>query len=95
MVMSEYNEEFWWNVIVGILLANILFFTGLGVYATTKDHKVLRYYLVSRSTNHGDHELSIEGDVDWATNNILVLDRAISYKEAIELCDEMNKKLRK
>lgn len=93
--MRDYNPEFWWNVFVGLLFANVLFFTGLGVYATTRDHRVVRYYLVSSNNGRGDRELSIEADVDWGSNRTLVLDRAITYKEAIELCDSMNKKLRK
>lgn len=89
-------ENFWEHVcytfIAGIVGVSV-FICG---YAIFQNHKVTHYYISSEQHDgNSDHELTIIGNIEWALDEQLILDRDVSYEDAIKLCDKMNKRLRK
>jgi len=58
---------------------------ALSIYSLTQDHTV-RYYYIDET----EGRLYIKGDIDWAFDTQIILDRSISYSEAIELVNQMN-----
>ena len=85
----------WENIIGTWLLIAVTSMSSIGVYSLFQSHKVTHYYITSDNNRDGDHELSITGNIEWGEDEELILDRNITYEEAIKLCSEMNKKLRR
>jgi len=80
--LINYWEEICMTIFVGIWIAVILLFC-LG------NHEVKGYYI---SGSAG--KLKIYTDIDWACDKDMTLDRNITYAEAIELVDKLNKTLK-
>ena len=70
----------------------VLFLTlavSLFVKQITADHSVKSYYL----SGGPDGSLKIMGEVNWAEDNRITLNRSVTYKEAIEMVIELNTNL--
>lgn len=66
---------------IGVLILMALF----------SDHNVRYYYL---SGNTANSIPAIRGDINWGDDITLQLDRDISYTEAIEMVEKLNKTLK-
>jgi len=87
-------DKFWENMFVGLLFLTFATAVGLGIKSLTSEHQIQRYYLESYSLpNNGGHELRIISDREWWVDGEIVLDRNVTYNEAILLVEEMNQKL--
>ena len=80
----------WENMFMGLLFSFVLNLLAIITMVTFTDKKVRSYYLVSKIGG-----LSIMADIDYMEDKSLELDRSISYNEAIEMVDKLNKSLNK
>ena len=81
---SEWDWEDTWQM---LLYAVVTFFIGLLLFAITQDHKVRYYYLDGAE---GSNEVQIKGDINWAQDVNIKIDRTITYEQAINLVDSLN-----
>jgi hypothetical protein len=73
------------RVFVWILLLFLASVLALSIYSITQDHTIQYYYI-----DETEGKLYIKGDIDWAFDTQIRLDRSVSYSEAIELVNQMN-----
>jgi hypothetical protein len=89
MQMKNFMYDFWNNLwkligtISGIVLI-ILIFISL-----SSDHKVRSYYLHQGSTG-----IMIYKDQDWQIDESINLDRTVSYDEALNILERLNKTIK-
>lgn len=62
----------WANIYGVILVAIILTFLGLGIYAIPQDHSVKFYFLSGSGTSSGRNGYCVEGYRDWWPNEYSV-----------------------
>ncbi len=78
------------NIGLGVLLTFGASMLAILIISISSKHDVEYYYL---STNI-DGKLSIKANIDWSGDKDLKLDRAVSYSEAIDMVERLNKTLK-
>ena len=76
----------WGNMFMGLLFAFFVWLISLIAFTSFSDKKVRGYYLDVRNGI-----LSIMSDIDWMEDKSIELDRNITYNEAIEMVERLNK----
>ena len=79
-------DDTWISLVLAGLITTVIF-TFIALLA---DHSIRYYYLSGSGTNTN---IIIKGDINWADDITLQLDRNISYTEAIEMVEKLNKTL--
>lgn len=79
----------WENMFMGILFAFCLWLISLIAFSSFSDKKVRGYYLHAYNG-----QLSIMVDIDWVSDSSIELDRNITYNEAIEMVERLNKTIK-
>ena len=59
---------------------------GLFIKQITADHSIKSYYL----SGNMDGSLKIMGEVNWAEDDKIILDRSVTYEEAIKMVNDLN-----
>ena len=76
-----------WERLLFFFLVTLLTVLVIGMVS---DHEVDHYYLASSS--HG--QLKIYLDIDWQSDRAIELDRNVTYSEAIDMVEKLNKTLK-
>jgi len=89
-MMRNFMVDFWNNLwktissIAGVVLIVLVFIS------LTADHKVRSYYLHQGTASN----ITIYKDIDWQMDESIVLDRTITYDEALAILERLNKTLK-
>ena len=80
----------WGNMFMGLVFAFCLWLISLIVFSSFADKKIRGYYLHAYNS-----KLTIMVDIDWSSDQSIELDRNITYNEAIEMVERLNKTVNK
>ena len=69
-----------------ILSIAVLLFISTIWTLVTADHKVRFYYL---SGTYSETVFRIKGDIDWAEDNTILLDRTVTFDEALQMVEKL------
>lgn len=86
-------QVFWANIFYSLLAVACIVLLCLVTKAFQADHKVRYYYLISY-TPTGTSIPKIVADIDWQCDETIVLDRNITYSQAIQMVDSLNNTLK-
>lgn len=87
--MKKFFENFWdnvFNLIVAGSLITLIVFIFMSWFA---DHKIRSYYL----SQEGDR-IKIYKDIDWQCDEVIILDKTVTYQEALDMMDRLNATLK-
>ena len=84
-IIEEYFKE-----IIGMMICIPLIV--LIFIASFSKHEINGYYL---SGKPDANELNIRVDVNWSPDNKIILDRSVTYDEAVDLVKKMNDNLKR
>jgi hypothetical protein len=85
--MKNINFENLWNWLLFTIVAG---FCAIIAISMVSSHKVNNYYVAMN-----ENLITICIDVNWCEDEKIKLDKSITLEEAIELCNELNKTLKK
>lgn len=84
-----------WNDVWQLLaILSIVTFVAFVSVALIKKKTVFQYSIGNTSNNNPGNTLSITKHVDWFIDDEIILDRSITYLEAIRLVDSLNASLK-
>lgn len=80
-----------WEDTIGLVILMFSIIVGfISVKAFNSDH-IVRYYYLKGDLENG---LVISGDIDWAEDKEIQLDRSITYEGAIQMVKDLNATLK-
>jgi len=79
----------WENAFMGLVFAFCGWVFTMIVLSTTAKHDVRGYYL-----DEYNGKLSVRLDIDWQEDECILLDRSITYDEAISMVERLNKTIK-
>ncbi len=85
--MKNLDFDDLWQWLLFTIVAGFCVFL---VICMTSDHKVNGYYVAM-----SDNLITINIDVNWCADGEIKLDRSITLQQATELCNELNKTIKK
>jgi len=79
----------WENAFIGLIFAFCGWILTMIVLSSTANHYVRGYYL-----DDFNGKLSIRLDIEWQEDGSILLDRSITYDEAISMVERLNKTIK-